>query len=251
LIEIFYIILTGAFAGYSSGMFGIGGSVVATPILKLLIAIAPIMAVATPLPAAIPAALSGSYLYNKNKMINFKVAFIAVIAAIPFGWIGSAATLYVDGKTIIILKAVFLILLGLKFFISGIIFKEKNAEIKLSLSGGIISGAIAGFVSGFIAVGGGIILVTAFVRLNKMKMKDAIATSLFCVLVLSIVNSIKHYQMGHIDLHIAWILAIGAIPFAYLGAKTAIKLKNKTLEKVFGASMILFAIFFIISQIYQ
>ncbi|MFC2131541.1 sulfite exporter TauE/SafE family protein [Bacteroidota bacterium] len=247
--EIIYIIITGAFTGFSSGMFGIGGSVVATPFLSLLLGIVPIMAIATPLPAAIPSALSGSYLYQKKKMINYKFALIVLLTAIPLGWLGSYTTGYIDQTVLIILKAVFLIILGLKFFISSWLMKGKVEEPKLSITGGLISGALAGFVAGILAVGGGIVLVTAFVRINNLPMKNAVATSLFCVLILAIANSIKHFQMGHIDLNITWILAISVIPFAYLGAKTAVSLRNKTLERVFGAAMIIFAIFFIITQI--
>jgi uncharacterized membrane protein YfcA len=108
---------------------------------------------------------------------------------------------------------------------------------------------VAGYVAGILAVGGGIVLVTAFVRFFKVKMKEAVASSLVCVFILAIVNSIKQYDLGHIDLEITLILAATVIPFSLLGAKIAVSLRNKTLERAFGVAMIIFAIFFIITQI--
>lgn len=248
-MELFYLILIGIITGLSSGMFGIGGSVVATPFLRLLIGLAPIIAIATPLPAAVPSSASGSIMYWQKKMINFKLAGIALIAAIPMGWLGSWVSDFVDGKTLIIIKALFLMFLGLKFFISSWLLKGSEKKVKTSIIGGLLSGAFAGFVAGIIAVGGGIVLVTAFVRVNHLKMKEAVATSLFCVFILALINSFKHFQMGHLDLKVTLVLALTVIPFSYLGARIAVSLRNKTLERLFGAAMIIFAIVFIFTEL--
>ncbi len=247
--EVLLIIFTGILTGLSSGMFGIGGSVVATPILKLTLGIPAIIALATPIPAAIPSAASGSLMYYKKKLINFKLAGSVLITAIPFSWLGSWTTQYVDGTVLIVAKALFLAFLGLKFFISSWLFKAKDEEVSITIIKGIIIGAVAGYVAGILVVGGGIVLVTAFVRFSHIKMKEAVATSLVCVFVLAIVSSLKQYDLGHIDLRITLILAATVIPFSFLGAKIAVSLRNRTLERAFGVAMIVFAIFFIITQI--
>jgi uncharacterized membrane protein YfcA len=128
--EVLLTIFTGILTGLSSGMFGIGGSVVATPILKLALGIPAIIALATPIPAAIPSAASGSYMYYKNNLINFKLAGSVLITAIPFSWLGSWSTQYVDGTILIVAKALFLAFLGLKFFISSWLFKSKEDVVK-------------------------------------------------------------------------------------------------------------------------
>ncbi len=243
-------ILIGAVTGFSSGMFGIGGSVVASPFVRLLLGAAPIIALATPIVAAIPSAASGSFMYYKKRMIVFKIAGTALITAIPFSYLGSCSTQYIDGTILIIAKAVFLSFLGLKFFISSWLFKGEELPVRVSVLGGLISGILGGFTAGVLAVGGGIVLVTAFVRVNHLPMKQAVATSLACVFVLAIVSTLKHWDLGHIDPNIALILAISVIPFSYLGAKTAVSMRNRTLERAFGAAMIVFAIFFIYTQIF-
>ena len=247
--DIFIIILIGAITGFSSGMFGIGGSVIATPLLSLFLGVPPLIALATPLPAAIPSAASGSILYHKNKMIAYKIALPALAAAIPFAYLASWLTDYIDGSILLILKAVFLSALGIKFVVCAFFINLKPHEPALNIGKSLVAGAIAGFISGIIAVGGGIILVTAFVRINYLSMKQAVATSLFCIAILAIVNSYKHYDMGHIDLETSGILALTVIPFSLLGAKMTVLMQNKTLEKAFGISLIIFAMFFIYMQL--
>ncbi len=247
--EILTTVLIGIIMGFSSGMFGIGGSIVATPFLKMFLTLTPIAAIATPLPAAIPSAASGSIKYHRSGLINYRLAGLALTAAVPFGILGTWVTGHIDGTALLVAKAIFLALLGIKFFVSSWLLKKKEAPEKITLLGGLISGALAGFVAGVIAVGGGIIMVTAFVRVNNLPMKNAVATSLLCVGILAIINSIGHFTMGHIDTFITLILAATVIPFSYLGAKLAVSLRNKTLERLFGILMIIFAIYFIILQL--
>ncbi len=231
--------------GFSSGMFGIGGSVVATPLLTIMAGMSAMLALATPLPAAMPSAVSGSVRYAKAGLIKYNIALPAVLSAIPFGFLGAYLNNFTNDSLPLILKSVFLMLLGLKFFFASKLFKKQSGNSNQNIKAGIISGILTGLVSGYIAVGGGIVLVTAFIRINKLTMKEAVATSLFCVGILALTNSIAHYGMGNIDIATTLILAVTVIPFSSLGARAAIKLKNSTLEKAFGIFLIIFASYFI------
>lgn len=239
-------ILIGIAMGFSSGMFGIGGSIVATPLLALFTGLPALLAVATPLPAAIPSAVSGSVKYHGAGLIEYRICIPALVAAIPFGLLGTYSTDFLEGEILLIAKAIFLMILGLRFFLTDILFQRKDEPFRMSTAGGLLSGALAGFVAGLIAVGGGIVLVTAFVRINNMQMKNAVASSLFCVGILAFVNSLGHFHLGHIDIATTLTLAITVVPFSYLGAKLAVSLKNATLERAFGIFIVIFAIYFII-----
>jgi uncharacterized membrane protein YfcA len=234
--------------GLLSGLFGLGGALVATPLLKIFAGLSPLLALATPLPAAIPSAISGSIVYNRNKLIDFKIAMIVLLCAIPMSYIGVEATKYLDGRVLMILTGVLLFVVGGTFFIRGWLLKEeKTYEVRRSLGVLIPAGIVAGFLSGLLAIGGGIVLVPVFVRLNRLNLKSAMATSLFCVLVLSLVGTIKHYMLGNIDVKTALILSVFAVPFSYFGAKMAIKLRNQTLERMYGTFVVCFAIYFLIN----
>lgn len=248
LIETLYTILIGLFTGFSSGMFGIGGSAVATPLLIMFLGMPALAAVTTPLLAAVPSAITGTIFYSRKKMINYRIAFLTLATAIPFGLFATYLTDIIDPNVLIIGKAFLLMLLGLKFFLTGILLKEKDVEIRESAVYTLIAGALAGSVAGILAIGGGVVFVTTFVRLHRLPMKYAVATSLFCVLIVATINSTYHVILGHVDLKVALVLCISVIPAALLGARLSSSMKNKTLELFFGSLMIALAMYFIITR---
>ena len=62
----------GAFVGFLGGLFGKGGSAIATPLLAL-VGIPPIVALAAPLPATVPSTLAASYVYWRERLIDWDV----------------------------------------------------------------------------------------------------------------------------------------------------------------------------------
>lgn len=82
-----------------------------------------------------------------------------------------------------------------------------------------------------------------------MKIKEAVATSLVTVAAMAVPGSIIHYSLGHIDPGIALSMGIGVIPMAYLGAKFDIRTRSKTLTLLYGIAMVIFSIYFFISQV--
>jgi uncharacterized membrane protein YfcA len=244
MIEIILIGITGAITGLSSGMFGIGGSAVATPLLILFVDMPYLIALATPLPAAIPSAISGSFMYHSKKLINYKLAYRILLFSIPSNFIGTNLTVFFDADFLINLKAFLLLLLGLKLILAPFILKSGKNEPNSSFKIAAITGTLAGLISGFIAIGGGIVMVTMFLRVHNLKIKSAIATSLFCVGFLALIGSIGHFYLGNIDVKSTIILAISVIPFAFLGAKLSTFLNDKVLEKTFGIFVMIFAIYF-------
>jgi uncharacterized membrane protein YfcA len=248
LIHFITVGVIGIMIGLLSGLFGLGGALVATPLLKIFAGLSPLLALATPLPAAIPSAISGSIVYYRNKLIDFKIALIILLCAIPMNYIGVEFTKHLDGRVLMILTGALLFIVGGTFFVRGWLLKEeKTYEVRRSVVVLIPAGVLAGFLSGLLAIGGGIVLVPVFVRLNRLSLKSAMATSLFCVLVLSLVGTIKHYTLGNIDIKTALILSVFAVPFSYYGAKMAIKLRNQTLERMYGTFVVCFAIYFLIN----
>ncbi len=241
--------LIGAVIGFSSGLFGIGGALVATPLLRLLVDMPPMLALATPLPVALPAAISGSVAYYKGGLIDFKVVRNVLLTALPANLIGTWLTQYVAGYVMMLCTAGFMLLVGGTFFVRGWLFKEVDEQERSSPLALAFTGAVAGFLAGFLAIGGGLVMVPAFVRVLRMRFKKASATSLFAVAVLSIPASIGHFWLGHIDVVVALMLSVVAAPMSFLGAKAAITLRNKTLERLYGTFMVFFALYFLYRQL--
>jgi len=250
-MKILPVILVGMFIGFTSGMFGVGGALMGTPLIRVFLGLAEKLALGTPVPVALPSGLSGAFAYYKSKLINFRLALYMLIVALPTNALGIYATKFVSGKFLMILTGILLFFVGWTFMARGWLLKEEiKYEKKTCFKSVILTGFIVGFFSGFLAIGGGIIMVPVFVRFNRLNLKEAFATSLFCVVLLSIPSTIGHYMLGNIHVMTALILACTVIPMSYLGAKIAISLKNKTLERIYAVFVLLFAIYFTYSEIY-
>lgn len=244
MLEFLYLIAIGGGVGFISGMFGIGGAVVLTPIL-ILLGYPDTISLATPLVAAIPSSISATIVYSKEKLINFKQNSYIIFFAIIFGWLGVNISM-LSPKIMIYIKAFFMILLAINMFVHNSEYQEN--KIKPSLYVLFITGALAGLISGAIAIGGGLVYIFAFKNIIKMNMKSAIANSLFCVGMAATFNASLHYIYGNVDLSLALPIVIGVIPMARYGAKLSLKLKNKLLQTIFGYILIIFALIFIIMK---
>ena len=244
----FIIAVIGASIGFSAGLFGIGGALIATPLLKILLGLSPMLALATPLPTALPSALSGTIAYYREKLIRFELVKWVLVGALPMNIAGTWLTKYVAGEAMMLATGVFMLLVGGTFFVRGWLLKESHEPEHFTSKSLVLTGAVAGFLAGFLAIGGGLVMVPAFVRINRMKFKQATATSLFCVAVLSLPATLGHWYLGHIDWTIALVLALFSTPMSFLGARLAIKLRNRTLERIYGTFMIVFALYFLWQQ---
>jgi len=245
-------IFIGCITGFLSAFFGIGGSSIDTPILRTFLNLPPFIALGTPLPLTILTATIASFAYKREHLVNFRIAIYSVIAGVPGMVLGSYLTAYFSGKFLMLLTAIALCLVGIDFIIKT--FKEKTHIMKKQFYQPpvhyIVSVAVAiGILSGVLANGGGIFFVPAYVILFRIKIKEAIATSLLTVIVMAIPGSIIHYNLGHIDLTISASMAIGVIPMAYLGAKLDIRTKSRILMILYGIVMIIFSVYFFISQL--
>lgn len=243
-------ILVGIVVGFLSGIFGIGGSLICTPILKLFLGIPELIALASPLPVTIPTAVSGAYSYWQKGFVNKEIAVSTIIFGLPTTIFGAWCTKFVNPKFLMILTGIMIVAIGFRFLNNKKI--EMHPHLKkcsLSLQAGFI-GIIAGFFSGLLAVGGGFLLVPAYVMFLGLSMQEAAATSLICVAIYAIPGTIVHSLLSHIDWMLVINLSIGVIPASYLGARVAIILKSKQLQRIFSLFLILFGMYFIFKQIH-
>ncbi len=247
----FEAIIIGCITGFLSAFFGIGGSSVDTPVLRTFLNLPPLIALGTPLPLTVLTASIASFAYKREHLVNFRIALYSIIAGVPGMVLGSYITAYFSGKFLMLLTAVVLCIVGADFIIKNI--TEEAFAIKKTFSPPpvyyVVSvAAVIGILSGVLANGGGIFFVPAYVILFRMKIKEAIATSLLTVIVMALPGSIIHYHLGHINPATTASMAIGVIPMAYLGARLDIKTKSKTVMMLYGIVMAAFSVYFFISQ---
>jgi uncharacterized membrane protein YfcA len=105
---------------------------------------------------------------------------------------------------------------------------------------GLIVGAIAGLVGALCGVGGGIIMVPAFVFALGMAQKSAVATSLAVVVVSGLSGTLNNFTKSElIDWRVVAVTAVGAAVASWFGADLMRSLSNTQLQKGFGILLVI------------
>ena len=103
----------------------------------------------------------------------------------------------------------------------------------------IAIGAFAGVMAGLCGVGGGIVMVPAFVYFLGMDQKTAVATSMAVIAPTALLSITRFTQAGLVQWNIFWPTAIGALVAAYLATGWIRKMSNEQLTRIFAVLMIL------------
>ncbi len=242
-------VLIGLGTGILSGFFGVGGGVVSTPAIRLLLDVAPLIALGTPLPVTLPSAVAGGLRYSRQGLVDFRVAGWAAAAGVPASVLGAWITAYMAGRTMMVLTAVAIFAVGLDFATGArerrmarspeVLAADREARWRWLVAGGAI-----GFVSGFLGIGGGVLAVPIFLTWLRMPIKKAFGTSLLLVALIATPGSIVHFALGHVDLPLAGLLTLGVMPGAWLGAGIAARLSDRRLIRAFGIFLVAVALAF-------
>lgn len=250
----------GTATGILSGLFGVGGGVISQPGMRLL-GLEPLLVIGTALPVIIPGAASGAVRYVREGLIRWP----AVLATVPIGLVaavlGSVAAQHVPGDGHL-LQLITAGLLGLSSYRMGRApaplppsdpLAETDApEAPAHTPVGEASatryasiGVVAGGLSGLLGIGGGVIMVPAFVQFARMEVKTAIATSLVCVGAFAVPGTVTHALLDHIDWRVAIALVVGVVPGARVGAALTIRATDRrlrvTVASFLGLTAVLYA----------
>lgn len=240
----------GAILGFLSGVFGVGGSSIATPLLRLL-DVPRMMALATPLPVTLPTALVGGLTYWRRGMVNRRVALWTIAGGIPTVVLGSYLTAFVPGRLLMLLTGIFVVAVSLRLLGN----RPTTANLKTSTPPSSLAifsaGAGVGFLSGLLANGGGFLLVPVYLLFFGMDAHETAATSLVSVGLLALPGTWIHWRLGHIDPTLAISLAAGVIPSTWIGARVGIALQERQARRLFGWFLLLFGLFFLIRTLYR
>jgi uncharacterized membrane protein YfcA len=250
MIDAAVAILLGVAIGVFSGLFGVGGSSISTPLLRIALGTSPFIALASPLPVTLPTALSGSIVYRREGLINGRAAAWAIAGGLPTVVAGSLLTSQISAHWLMYLVALSVLFAGVQMYrsrplaeVDGQVptdarWANPSAPLLVSLA------AIIGFLSGLLANGGGFLLVPVFVLLFGARLREAAATSLPCVAAMAVPGTITHALLGHVSWLLALELSIGVVPATYLGAWASMWLRNVRLRKPFGVFMAVFGVYF-------
>lgn len=246
-VEIVLGIAIGVVAGVLSGLFGVGGGIVMTPGLQVVLGAAPIVALATPLPVILPTAVMGAFTYRQAGEVDMRAAAWIVGPGIVGSVAGALLTTAVDTHLLLVVTAVLL-----AYQAVGILRGARRSDAPRrrdpgpAVYAGI--GLFAGFVSGLLGIGGGLVIVPLLAGWYGMPLKRALGTSLLAIVALVIPGTITHAVLGNIDWALFVVVSIGAVPGARLGARLALGTRERTLRVMVGSFLLVVAAAYGISE---
>jgi uncharacterized membrane protein YfcA len=250
-----FIILLGFAAGFASGAFGVGGGVITTPAIRMLLDQSSDIALGTPLPVIFPSALVGGYNYWRAGKIIPRVVLYCSLFGLAGTAAGSLSTALVDTRYIMIATALILLYLSWRTFSTATgkdayeRLEKKSARDRLQAWKLAGIGFAAGFFSGFLGLGGGVIMVPAFFFILRLELKECLGNSLVVIAVLAIPGSIIHTLLGHVDWTIALLMMLGVLPGAYLGSFFTLRARNRRVLLLFSFFLLAIGIIFLVREI--
>lgn len=234
------IAAAGVAVGGLMGLFGVGGSSVATPLLSLL-GVPPFLAVASPLPATIPGAMLAAVPYVRSGDARPKAAAWSLLGAVPATIVGALLSRAVGGSALIVASGVVLVVVGIRV-LAPIPQSSRDAGTRRRQNRLLLAAAAAGvgFFTGMLANGGGFLLMPLYLLMFGLAMRQAVGTSLLVVAALSVPTLVAHWALGHVDWAVTAWFAAGVLPGSVAGARLAARLRGGAQRKAFGGFLIVF-----------
>jgi uncharacterized membrane protein YfcA len=241
--------LSGAAIGLLTGLFGVGGSSIATPVLSIL-GVAPLAAIASPLPATIPAAIAAAVPYVRAGENRPRAAIFTLIGGIPGTIVGALLSHVVAGRALLVASGAVLVVVGARIG-RPIDQSSRDAGTKRRTNRPILIAAsfAVGVFTGLLANGGGFLLVPMYVLVFGLRMRQAVATSLTVIAVLAIPTLITHWSLGHIDWRVAGVFAIGMLPAAIVGGRFARRFEGPQIRRAFGWFLVVSGAAFVVYRL--
>ena len=250
----------GVVIGFLGGLFGKGGSAVATPLLRL-IGLPGFVAVASPLPATAPSTMVAAAAYWRENFIDWRIVRWGIAVGIPATAFGALLSPEVGSAALLVMTALLVLGFGIAFLVQR---TEKGAaasageEIVAAYEAEHVRGEISyervklvaisisvGIISGLLANSGGFLLAPLYAKVMKLPIKTAFACSLIVSAVLAIPGTLVHWYLGHISWSVTALVAVGSIPFSYAGARLAIRTSASRLERIYGLALTVLGLFFL------
>jgi uncharacterized membrane protein YfcA len=221
--QLLAVAAVGLVVGFLGGVFGKGGSAVATPLLAA-IGVPAIAAVASPLPAVVPATFVSARQYARRGHVDRWLLVRGALVGLPAAALGAFATHWIGGVPLVVATDVLLLALGLRFLVAPGEPHEVARDVPHEGARAIGVALAVGFVSGLLANGGGVLFAPLFVLVLHRSLKDAFGTSAALATLLAVPGTIVHAALGHIDWSVTLVFAATSIP-------------APTLQRVYGVAL--------------
>ena len=261
-VNAFLMLGLGGIVGFLSGMFGVGGGFLITPLL-FFIGVPPAVAVATGANLVVASSVSGVLAQLRRKGVDFQMGGVLLAGGIAgsavgvwlFNWMKALGQLdlFVQLSYVIFLGLIGAMMLQeslrsllrarqtgapirrshVHSWVHGLPFKMKfrASGLYISVIPPLIVGALVGVLAAIMGVGGGFIMVPAMIYLLGMPTKVVIGTSLFQIIFVTAFTTVMHAVTSQtVDMLLALLLILGGVFGAQIGARVGMRLKAEQLR---------------------
>ena len=270
-VNAFLILGLGGLVGVLSGMFGVGGGFLATPLL-FFIGIPPAVAVATQANQIVASSVSGLLAHFKRRTVDIKMGTVLLIGGLVGSAMGISVFNYMKslGQVDLLVELSYVIFLGI---VGALMFVESLSAIRRAKRKGpvkpverrhkswlyvlpfkvrfrtsglyisaippLLVGALVGVLSAIMGVGGGFVMVPAMIYLLNMPTKVVVGTSLFQIVFVAAFTTMLHASTNYtVDVVLAVLLLVGGVIGAQFGTQIGLRLKAEQL-RIALASLVL------------
>ena len=274
-VNVFMILAMGGAIGFLSGMFGVGGGFLITPLL-IFSGIPPAVAVASVANQVVAASLSGALFHWRKRAVDIKMGLVLLVGGVVGSFIGvwifgllkelGQVDLLISLSYVVFLGSIGSLMLveslralrrarlgqsvsfkkpGQHNWIHGLPFKMRfrSSGLYISAIPPVMIGMAVGILAAVMGVGGGFIMVPAMIYLLRMPTNVVIGTSLFQIIFVTGLVTILHATENHtVDFVLAMLLLAGGVVGAQFGAKAGQKLKAEQLRAMLGFMVLAVAV---------
>jgi len=260
-VNAFLLLGLGGLVGVLSGMFGVGGGFLMTPLL-FFIGIPPAVAVATEANQIVASSFSGVLAHLRRKTVDLRMGTVLLIGGLVGAGIGVILFNYLKslGQVDLLVKLCYVAFLGV---IGGMMFVESLRAIRQTRSGKpvpkrkkhnwvhglpmkmrfrtsglyisvippLLVGVAVGILAAIMGVGGGFIMVPAMIYLLGMPTKVVVGTSLFQIIFVTAFTTLLHATTNYtVDIALAVLLLVGGVIGAQIGTQIGTRMKAEQLR---------------------
>ena len=271
-INIFLIVFIGMIVGALSGLFGVGGGFLMTPLL-IFLGIPPVVAVGSEAPHVLASSVSGVIAHWRKRNVDFKMGFFLLSGGVIGSTLGVNLfkLLKTYGQIDIVIQFLFIIFLGFigmsmafesakttiknyrttsairtklhqHSWIHGLPFKLRFHRSKLYISAipPILIGFFVGVLSAMMGVGGGFIMIPAMVYILGMSTNVVVGTSLFQIIFVTANSTFfQSYLNQTVDIVLSALMILGGVIGAQIGVRIGSQLKAEYLRGILAILVLL------------
>lgn len=240
--------VSGGLVGFTLGLVGGGGSILAVPLMVYLVGVPSAhVAIGTSAFAVAVNAATGLIGHARAGTVKWRCGGMYALAGILGAFAGSTAGKAFDGTRLLFLFALVMVLVGIVMLrgrnaqgVPGAQCDRENAPRVLGF------GLVTGVFSGFFGIGGGFLIVPGLIGATRMPMLNAVGTSLVAVAAFGLTTALNYAWSGMVDWPLAGVFIAGGVAGGLLGLMAARRLSESR-----GALTTVFAVLIFVVAAYM